>query len=42
MGIVAPWSSAEIARLLRDELKDKFGIELKATRIGNSRPSKKI
>ncbi|KAJ6150187.1 hypothetical protein N7471_001386 [Penicillium samsonianum] len=28
-GMVAPWSSAEIARLLRDELKDKFGIELK-------------
>ena len=28
-GMVAPWSSAEIASLLRDELKDKFGIELK-------------
>ncbi|CAI7620947.1 unnamed protein product [Penicillium viridicatum] len=28
-GMVAPWSSTEITRLLRDELKDKFGIELK-------------
>lgn len=28
-GMVAPWSSAEVAGLLRNELKDKFGIELK-------------
>ncbi|KGO64719.1 Saccharopine dehydrogenase / Homospermidine synthase [Penicillium italicum] len=28
-GMVAPWSSAEIASLLRGELKEKFGIELK-------------
>lgn len=27
-GMVAPWSSAEIAGLLRDELKERFGIEL--------------
>ncbi|KAJ5121108.1 uncharacterized protein N7515_009069 [Penicillium bovifimosum] len=33
-GMLAPWSSAEIVGLLRDELKDRFGIEMKEQVIG--------
>ncbi|OJJ74248.1 hypothetical protein ASPBRDRAFT_39361 [Aspergillus brasiliensis CBS 101740] len=33
-GMIAPWSSVEIARSLREELSERFGIELKEQVVG--------